>query len=78
MARAYTQSWSPRSLDAFVLFAAHSAQQARDAIRELESTLTQTRDRVEQSRRKLAASDLLIDDLSNLICQSSPQQPRHP
>lgn len=54
-------------VDSFVLLSAFCAEQARMAVRDLDSTLAATRDRIEQSKQKIAASDLIIDDLSGFI-----------
>jgi hypothetical protein len=50
-------------VEAIVLPTRAQVERAREIIRGLESTLAQTRDRIEQSQRRIAASDVLIKDL---------------
>jgi hypothetical protein len=51
-------------VEAFVLSTKFQTDHTREMIRGLESSLLQTRDRIEQSHRRIAASDALIKHLS--------------
>lgn len=56
--------FDPYEVESFVLVSAFYAEQTRLATRELETALSKTRDRIEQSNRRLTESDLLVNALS--------------
>jgi hypothetical protein len=62
----------PEGVNAVVLSSMNQVAHTRDVIGGLKSCLEQTMNRIEQSRRRLVASDSLIEELYLDLGQPSP------